>query len=105
MPRSSGPQFLDAQRINQLTTYLQALHTGGRVSCQARYASSSRAVGAQAKGEHTTLLLNCYTKLKDTEKLNQFIRSESISFDVKTAIRVLREVPAPLRTTASCATS
>ncbi len=73
------------------------------MSSQARYASSSRAVDAQAKGEHTTLLLNCYTKLKDTEKLNQFIRSESISFDVKTAIRVLREVPRSATT--SCATS
>jgi len=73
-PSSVIRKFLDAQRIHNLTHYLQALHHGGR-----------------AKGDHTTLLLNCYTKLKDTEKLDQFIKSESISFDVPTAIKVLRE--------------
>lgn len=45
-------KFLDAQRIHNLTSYLQALHEQGL-----------------ANGDHTTLLLNCFTKLKDTEKL------------------------------------
>ena len=40
-------KFLDAQRIHNLTTYLQALHQKG-----------------VANADHTTLLLNCYTKLK-----------------------------------------
>ena len=49
-------QFLDAQRIHNLTAYLQALH-------KAQLATE----------DHTTLLLNCYTKLKDVSKLDEFI--------------------------------
>ena len=49
-------QFLDAQRIHNLTAYLQALH-------QAHLATE----------DHTTLLLNCYTKLKDVTRLDEFI--------------------------------
>ncbi|CBN79204.1 conserved unknown protein [Ectocarpus siliculosus] len=51
-------RFLDAQRIGLLTSYLEALHDAG-----------------QASSEHTTLLLNCHTKLKvlDVEKLDRFI--------------------------------
>lgn len=51
--------------------------------------------------DHTTLLLNCYTKLKDSSKLNEFINIDDTSggtskdpkyhFDVDTAIRVCRE--------------
>ena len=50
-------RFLDAQRMKHLTTYLEALHEK-----------------SAATSEHTTLLLNCYTKLKDVKKLDQFIR-------------------------------
>ncbi|CEH17819.1 Vacuolar assembly/sorting protein PEP5/VPS11 [Ceraceosorus bombacis] len=50
-------QFLDAQRIAHLTTYLQELHARG-----------------QANSDHTTLLLNCYTKLKDVASLDRFIK-------------------------------
>lgn len=50
-------QFLDAQRIHNLTFYLEKLHEAG-----------------VANANHTTLLLNCYTKLKDVEKLNKFIK-------------------------------
>ena len=49
-------QFLETQRIHNLTKYLQALHKAQR-----------------ATEEHTTLLLNCYTKLKDVSKLDEFI--------------------------------
>lgn len=49
-------RFLDAQRIHSLTSYLEALHTYGLASA-----------------DHTTLLLNCYTKLKDVDKLDSFI--------------------------------
>jgi hypothetical protein len=48
--------FLDAQRIHALTSYLEALHARGL-----------------AGADHTTLLLNCYTKLRDVEKLDAFI--------------------------------
>ncbi|KAF8656769.1 hypothetical protein HU200_060493 [Digitaria exilis] len=70
-------KFLDAKRIYNLTNYLEKLHDRGLAS-----------------KDHTTLLLNCYTKLKDVEKLNDFIKDEDgigeIKFDVETAIRVCR---------------
>ncbi|KAK4274953.1 hypothetical protein QN277_018106 [Acacia crassicarpa] len=70
-------KFLDAQRIYNLTNYLEKLHEKGLAS-----------------KDHTTLLLNCYTKLKDVEKLNLFIKSDDSvgehKFDVETAIRVCR---------------
>ena len=40
--------------------------------------------------DHTTLLLNCYAKLKDTEKLEAFINSGS-NFDFETAISMCRQ--------------
>ncbi|CAA2965917.1 vacuolar -sorting-associated 11 homolog [Olea europaea subsp. europaea] len=70
-------KFLDAQRIYNLTNYLEKLHEKGLAS-----------------KDHTTLLLNCYTKLKDVTKLNVFIKSEEQvgehKFDVETAIRACR---------------
>lgn len=68
-------KFLDAQRIHNLTNYLEKLHERG-------FASK----------DHTTLLLNCYTKLKDVEKLNKFMKGEDAvgEFDVETAIKVCR---------------
>ncbi|TKY89951.1 hypothetical protein EX895_001249 [Sporisorium graminicola] len=50
-------RFLDAQRIKNLTTYLQELHAQNLAS-----------------SDHTTLLLNCYTKLKDVASLDKFIK-------------------------------
>lgn len=68
-------KFLDAQRIHNLTSYLQALHEAGL-----------------ANSDHTTLLLNCYTKLKNEDSLDQFIKSEkNVTFDVDTAINVCRQ--------------
>lgn len=71
-------KFLDAQRIHNLTHYLEKLHEKGL-----------------ATADHTTLLLNCYTKLKDVSKLNDFIKGEEGKegeprFDVETAVRVCR---------------
>ncbi|KAL5701144.1 Vacuolar protein sorting-associated protein 11 [Ranunculus cassubicifolius] len=70
-------KFLDAQRIYNLTNYLEKLHEK-----------------ELASKDHTTLLLNCYTKLKDVEKLDLFIKNEEgvgeLKFDVETAIRVCR---------------
>lgn len=40
--------------------------------------------------DHTTLLLNCYAKLKDTEKLETFIKSGT-NFDLDTAISMCRQ--------------
>lgn len=74
-------KYLDAQRIHNLTNYLETLH-------EAKLATS----------DHTTLLLNCYTKLKDTkkEKLDKFIKGtndkEAAHYDIETAIRVCRQV-------------
>lgn len=68
-------KFLDAQRIENLTEYLQALHEKGL-----------------ANTDHTTLLLNCYTKLKAVDKLNEFIQTDKeLNFDVVTAIKVCRQ--------------
>ncbi|KAF7976736.1 hypothetical protein HWV62_5706 [Athelia sp. TMB] len=81
-------KFLDAQRIHNLVTYLQELHSLGL-----------------ANADHTTLLLNTYTKLKDVTRLDSFIKTESrrkatnadgeetneLPFDLDTAIRVCRQ--------------
>ncbi|XP_076437584.1 vacuolar protein sorting-associated protein 11 homolog [Babylonia areolata] len=69
-------KFLDAQKIHNLTKYLQALHKS-----------------QLATEEHTTLLLNCYTKLKDVSKLDEFImtKDREVDFDVETAIKVCRQ--------------
>jgi len=76
-------KFLDAQRISNLTSYLQELHARG-----------------VANADHTTLLLNCYTKLKDHAKLDDFIKAnerasrdsgDPLPFDLDTAIRVCRQ--------------
>ncbi|KAH6902717.1 vacuolar membrane protein [Coprinopsis sp. MPI-PUGE-AT-0042] len=76
-------KFLDSQRIHNLVTYLQELHTLGL-----------------ANSDHTTLLLNTYTKLKDVSRLDSFIKTESkrngadadeLPFDLDTAIRVCRQ--------------
>lgn len=48
-----------------------------------------------AGADHTTLLLNCYTKLKDVSKLDAFLRgsgasegSSALPFDAETAVKV-----------------
>nr|CAD7409648.1 unnamed protein product [Timema poppensis] len=69
-------KYLDSQHIDQLTTYLQALHKQGL-----------------ATEDHTTLLLNCYTKQGKPEKLKEFImtRDREVDFDVEIAIKVCRQ--------------
>lgn len=69
-------RYLDSQRIYNLTSYLEELHNKGI-----------------ATADHTTLLLNCYAKLKDTEKLETFIKSEgaNLKFDLDTAIQMCRQ--------------
>lgn len=53
-------KFLDAQCLYNLTSYLKKLLEKGLAS-----------------KDHTTLLLNCYTKLKDVAKLDEFIKGGS----------------------------
>ncbi|MCO5583009.1 hypothetical protein L7F22_036915 [Adiantum nelumboides] len=71
-------KFLDAQRIHNLTNYLEKLHEKGL-----------------ATPDHTTLLINCFTKLKAVTKLDDFIKGEEgvegdLRFDVETAVKVCR---------------
>lgn len=68
-------KFLDNQRIQNLIQYLEELHEHSR-----------------ATSDHTTLLLNCYAKLKDVEKLEEFIRQPGeLRFDLDTAIVMCRQ--------------
>ncbi|KAF2149049.1 vacuolar protein sorting-associated protein 11 [Myriangium duriaei CBS 260.36] len=68
-------KFLDNQRIQNLIDYLEELHEHGKAS-----------------SDHTTLLLNCYAKLKDVEKLEAFIRQPGeLKFDLDTAIAMCRQ--------------
>lgn len=68
-------KFLDNQRIRNLIEYLEELHEHHK-----------------ATSDHTTLLLNCYAKLKDVEKLEEFIRSPGdLRFDLDTAINMCRQ--------------
>ncbi|KAH8696344.1 putative vacuolar protein sorting protein [Talaromyces proteolyticus] len=68
-------KFLDTQRIHNLIEYLEELHDHER-----------------ATADHTTLLLNCYAKLKDTSKLDSFIKAPGeLKFDLETAIAMCRQ--------------
>ncbi|KAI9776669.1 MAG: hypothetical protein M1835_005453 [Candelina submexicana] len=68
-------KFLDTQRIHNLIEYLEELHDHHK-----------------ATSDHTTLLLNCYAKLKDIDKLEAFIKSPGdLKFDLDTAISMCRQ--------------
>ncbi|KAI9056012.1 hypothetical protein LZ554_000944 [Drepanopeziza brunnea f. sp. 'monogermtubi'] len=68
-------KFLDTQRIHNLIEYLEELHEHHK-----------------AAADHTTLLLNCYAKLKDIGKLENFIKSPGdLKFDLDTAISMCRQ--------------
>ena len=68
-------KFLDTQKIHNLIEYLEELHEHHK-----------------ATSDHTTLLLNCYAKLKDIDKLEKFIKSEGdLKFDLETAISMCRQ--------------
>ena len=87
-------RFLDAQRIHNLTAYLQV--SALPQSCHRMQAADRFACGkvlltlcgqalhekGVAHSDHTTLLLNCYTKLKDVKKLDDFIKHSTVDFDV-----------------------
>ncbi|KAF2217131.1 hypothetical protein CERZMDRAFT_93188 [Cercospora zeae-maydis SCOH1-5] len=68
-------KFLDNQRIRNLIDYLEELHEHNK-----------------ATSDHTTLLLNCYAKLKDVDKLEEFIKQPGeLKFDLDTAIIMCRQ--------------
>ncbi|XKL60972.1 hypothetical protein PGB90_008029 [Kerria lacca] len=69
-------KFLDSQYIDNLIKYLSALHKQG-----------------VATGDHTMLLLNCYTKMNLFHKLKEFIltKDRDIDFDLNVAISVCRK--------------
>ncbi|KAL4898134.1 hypothetical protein BDV59DRAFT_166260 [Aspergillus ambiguus] len=68
-------KYLDTQRIHNLIEYLEELHDHDRATV-----------------DHTTLLLNCYAKLKDTSKLDAFIKAPGeLKFDLETAIAMCRQ--------------
>ncbi|KAL4921451.1 hypothetical protein BDW62DRAFT_129178 [Aspergillus aurantiobrunneus] len=68
-------KYLDTQQIHNLIEYLEELHDHDRASV-----------------DHTTLLLNCYAKLKDTKKLDSFIKAPGeLKFDLETAIAMCRQ--------------
>ncbi|KAI9298531.1 hypothetical protein K502DRAFT_360671 [Neoconidiobolus thromboides FSU 785] len=72
-------KYLDGQRLQSLTRYLQALHNHP---------------SKMANPDHTTLLLNCYTKLKEEDKIEQFINSNTtmeLNFELEIGIKVLRQ--------------
>lgn len=68
-------QYLDTQHIHNLTTYLQALHRSG-----------------SATADHTSLLLNCYTRLRDTQQLDEFIMVNEEIFIEGILVNVLQHL-------------
>ncbi|KAL0275277.1 UNVERIFIED_CONTAM: hypothetical protein PYX00_003181 [Menopon gallinae] len=70
-------KFMESTHMEQLMEYLQALHRAGL-----------------ADGDHTTLLLNCYTKLGRTTDLKNFImtKDRELDFDIDIALKVVRGV-------------
>lgn len=73
-------KFLDSRHIQYLATYLQALHEKH-----------------QATADHTTLLVNCFTRLNKTVKLEEFFdlyNGKDITFDIEVAATVCRDTMA-----------
>lgn len=69
-------KFLDSRHIHCLTDYLQQLHKLGH-----------------ATADHTTLLLNCFTRLDQTDNLREFLSNDAnpdLMFDLDVAIKVCR---------------
>ncbi|RNF04115.1 hypothetical protein TraAM80_05350 [Trypanosoma rangeli] len=69
--------FVNGQHTTDLTRYLEELH--------------HKRHGNLANRSHTTLLLNCYIKLRDEARLSAFIHRDDIRFDAHNAIEVCRQ--------------
>jgi hypothetical protein len=66
-------KYLESTRLGSLTEYLEVLHARGL-----------------AGPDHTTLLLNCLTKIKDTARIDAFIAASADRFEIGPAIATLR---------------
>ncbi|EMR11149.1 hypothetical protein PNEG_00745 [Pneumocystis murina B123] len=73
-PSNIIKKFLNSKHINNLISFLEALYTK-RLS----------------NSDHIILLLNCYAKLHDSEKINDFIMKENVEFDITSAITIFRQ--------------
>lgn len=68
-------RFLDSRHTQYLTDYLQSVHKEGKAST-----------------DHTTLLLNCFTRLDRIAELKAFLENyKQNNFDIDVAIRVCRK--------------
>lgn len=68
-------KYLDAQLLHNLIEYLEELDRLGK-----------------ANPDHSTLLLSCYTKMKDEDKLKSFIESRAmLDLNLETAIPLCRQ--------------
>lgn len=68
-------RFLDSRHTQYLTDYLQSVHKEGKAST-----------------DHTTLLLNCFTRLDRIAELKVFLENyKQNNFDIDVAIRVCRK--------------
>lgn len=68
-------RFLDSRHTQYLTDYLQSVHKEGKAST-----------------DHTTLLLNCFTRLDRIAELKVFLDNyKQNNFDIEVAIRVCRK--------------
>ncbi|KAK7197550.1 hypothetical protein NESM_000705000 [Novymonas esmeraldas] len=70
-------RFMGSANMEQLIRYLEELH--------------KQRHSAHTNGAHTTLLLTCYSKLKDEARLSAFIHRDDVAFDAKNAIQVCRD--------------
>ncbi|KAA0189798.1 Vacuolar protein sorting-associated protein 11 [Fasciolopsis buskii] len=72
-------RFLEGGHITQLAHYLEALNES-----------------SVATSDHLILLLNCYSRLQDKAKINQFVEGPvNQNLDIPTAIHVLRQSGCP----------
>ena len=90
-------KFLDPPRVKNLTAYLETLHHVGfykdawNVEQQKLEVYSDPNKLVIPTYDHTTLLLTCYAKLKDEEKINQLLSNPEAKIDVDAALQVLKE--------------
>lgn len=68
-------KYLEAQHVPLLTEFLEALHTAKK-----------------SNADYSTLLLNCYAKLKQKDKLQKFLRDDSDRpIDLEVAVALCRQ--------------
>ena len=79
-------KFLDAPRLRNLTTYLQAL-----LMPAATAAEGEPDAPTPPSPDLTTLLLNCYTRLKDDQGIATLLSRQDARMDVDAALAVLRD--------------